>query len=137
MTREEFSKQLRELRDESGVILKNMCISMAVLPRDISRIEKALHNYSLSIAVNYLRAINSQLSLAYPDGNIVHISTPEDAIEIFKSLRTLPYRTLGEHTGVNYNSLRKIEVGETALSIDIFLKLSEYYNLKVILRKKP
>lgn len=137
MTREEFSKQLRELRDENRVLVKNIAYALNVESTHIHRYEKAQHSYALSKAIGYIHAVNAELSLEHQDGTSDVVRAPEDAISLFKSLRKLSYRALGDAVGVTHNSLRKIEVGETALSIDIFLKLSEYYNLKVILRKKP
>lgn len=82
MTREDFSKQLRQYRDLNNISLKELCNRLDVLQNSLYNIEKGVHNYGMDKAIKYANAVNANIVVTYPNRKGIVISS-EEAARIF------------------------------------------------------
>lgn len=137
MTREDFSKALRQFRDKNNVPLKDIVFALQTFEGSIYRIEKAKYNYSVQSAINYTNSVNAQIVVITPEGKEYAITDATIATKLLIKLRgdTSIYR-IAKDTGYSTTGITSAETKLTSLTIDMFLKLCEYYNLTVEIRSK-
>lgn len=138
MTREEFSKILRQKRDESGVTVKELCLRLDCLQNAMYNIEKAKHNYSLEKAIEYAKAVGAQIFVTVNNEEIA-LNTPADICKALISMRgsVSKYRA-SKDTGYYENTLLKVERGDIKCSIDLFLIYADYFAIPIkVISKQP
>lgn len=138
MTREEFSTKLKELRKESGVLLKRIYAKMDVAPIIVTRIENATGNYTLKRALSFLDAINAELYLYdqnYNCGQLIESDVQALAF-LEKYMKGTTSVSIADNIGLTKSAVGNIRNGKTVLTIDPFLRISEFFNLKVIILSK-
>lgn len=137
MTRQEFSQELKWCKIASLITLKDLCFKCNMYERDIYRIEKSLYNYGLNKALLYANAVNAEIIIKLRNGFIVVVNTVSDAVKVLKKARgtTSIYR-VAKDTKFSTTGIANAENERTELSIDMLLKLSEYYGMQVIVRRK-
>lgn len=132
MTRQDFSTILRQRRDSSGVTLKDLCYALDSLQYTVYRIEKGSNSYGVDKAIAYASATNSKIGLTTPDGIKHVLKTVDDAISVLKEARgETSYYQVAKDTGYSTTALSRTEKGQTALSIDMLLKLADYFGITV------
>lgn len=137
MTREDFSKQLRQLRDLSNTPLRTLSNALNALQNTVYRIEKGANNYSVEKAIIYATTVNAEIVATHPKRKDIVFATPEIAINFLVMARgEKSMYQVAKDNGYSQMGLSNAESGATALSIDMLLKLSEYYGYKIILRAK-
>ncbi len=135
MTREDFSKSLRQFREASGVGLKELLKALNSFECAVYRIEKGAHSYGVDKAIIYAKTVNANIYVVTPDGNEHRIDNVKQATSILKEARgEISFSKVARDNGYSTPGIIRAENGVTVLSIDMFLKLSESYNLDVILR---
>lgn len=137
MTREEFSKLLRQHRKESKTTLKTLCMALNVLSNGVYHVENGTHNYTLGRAITYANAVNCEIIAIAPNEEIHTLSSPESAVQLLISARgeTTRYR-VAKDVGMTQPGLVNVEKGNTNLTIDMLLKLLEYYGYIITVRPK-
>lgn len=137
MTRQEFSQELKWCRTVSLITLKDLCFKCNMYEHDIYRIEKSLYNYGLNKALLYANAVNAEIIIKLRNGFIVVVNAVSDAVKVLKKARgtTSIYR-VAKDTKFSTTGIANAENETTGLSIDMLLKLSEYYGMQVIVRRK-
>lgn len=124
---------MRHYRDVNQVPLKNLCNALNALQSTVYRIEKGSHNYSVDKAIIYAGAVKANIVIIA--NNQLHILERDtQAIQLLKEFRSAPLRDVAHMTGFSHPGISKMERGEVNLSIDMFLKLAEYYGLTVEIR---
>lgn len=137
MTREDFSKRLRQYRDLNNISLKELCNRLDVLQNSLYNIEKGVHNYGMDKAIKYANAVNANIVVTSPNRKGIVISS-EEAARIFLIMargdKTM-FR-VAKDLGYSPTGLSNSENGVSALSIDMVLKLAEYYGYVVTVKAK-
>lgn len=137
MTRKDFSKQLRQYRELNNVSLKDLCNALNALQDTVYRIEKGVNNYGFKKALIYANAVNAMVVIAHPNRKDIVLSSVETAINFLIMARgdTSVYR-VAKDNGYSQCGIANVETGVTALSIDMLLKLTEYYGYEITIRAK-
>lgn len=136
MTREEFSKLLRQHRDESNTSLRVLSEALNALQNTVYRIEKGANNYSFEKAIIYAKTVGVEIVASNSKMSIV-LSSVDAATNFLKMARgdKSAYQ-VAKDNGYSQMGLSNSENGVSALSIDMLLKLSEYYGYEITIRAK-
>lgn len=137
MTREDFSKQLRQYRELNNISLKDLCNALNALQNTVYRIEKGANNYSVEKALIYANTVNAVVVITHPNRKDIVLSSVETAINFLIMARgdTSMYK-VAKDNGYSQVGIANAENGATALSIDMLLKLTEYYGYGITIRAK-
>lgn len=137
MTREDFSKQLRHYRDLNNTLLKTLCFALNSGEKDIYRIEKASHNYSLQKAILYADTVNAKIVITHSNRKDLTLSSVDTATNFLIMARgDVSLYKVAKDNGYSQTGIANSERGTTALSIDMLLKLTEYYGYGITIRAK-
>lgn len=137
MTREEFSARLKELRRESGETVKKVCVALDCLHTDLYRIDNAKFNYGLERALKYADAISANVCVAISnkqciDTHHVVLHNTQQIVDILTRARgDTTFSQVATDIGVVHSTVSRVEKGKCALTIDVFLKLADYYGMEV------
>lgn len=137
MTRLEFSNQLSELRQSSGIKMKDICFAMNVMPTEIYRLENGKNSFNMAKAISYLHSINGYIQLR-KNKTIYSIMQYEDIVQWLINERKDNYtqRALTQKTGCANGTIGNIESGKSIMSIDFFLRLAEVLEFSITIAEK-
>lgn len=131
MDRIEFSNLLVQTKINSGVSTSELMFALKIMPSQLKRIEKAENNYSLDKAIGYLHILNQYIHVAN-DYFEVDVNKPEDFVEAFRHLKTdVPTTVLARKLDASVTMLNRILSYRSAITIDVFLSICTFYNLKI------
>lgn len=128
MDRKSLCLIIKNLRQESGVSMKTICMAMDLLPSSIYRFESGKHNFNLKLLFSYLKAINVQMVLSDSNNANVLISDYEQFVDWLIEIRTnagYTQRKLAEKTGITQVTIANIESKKSVVTIDYFFKIIE------------
>lgn len=132
MTREEFGCQLRKIRLASPVSITRLCGILNWLTQHLFRVENAKNNYAVYKATEYLSAIGSQLIATTTNGSQHPIVDNASAATFLLNARGSESAVkVAESIGVTTQGLRSMETQKSQCSIDMFLKLCDYYGITI------
>lgn len=137
MTRTEFSEMLRQFRDSSNTSLISLCNALNTLQNTVYRIEKGANNYSVEKAIKYASTVGAEIVATCPRKKDIVLKSPELAVNFLIMARgEKTMYQVAKDNGYSQMGLSNAESGATALSIDMLLKLSEYYGYTITVRAK-
>lgn len=137
MTREDFSKQLRQYRELNNISLKDLCNALNALQNTVYRIEKGANNYCVEKALIYANTVNAAVVITHPNRKDIVLSSVETAINFLIMARgDISMYKVAKDNGYSQVGIANAENGATALSIDMLLKLTEYYGYGITIRAK-
>lgn len=132
MTREEFGETLHKIRRESPATIATMCRALQDDGVIMKRIEKARHSYAIINAINYLKATGHKLIAIKCDEQKHHLADNSSAATLLLNTRGKESAVkVAEAIGVTTKGLRCMERQITSCSIDMFLKLCDYYGITI------
>lgn len=138
MTREEFGIALRQQRESAGVMLKTMCVTLNVMPTNLYRIEQAKHNFSVQKAIEYLDVSHGEIVLCGNKNHEMRANSLESVLSALKSIiGDASAYSIAPQIGYSRNVIISALNGKTALSIDMFLRLCDHFNVTVSIVPKP
>lgn len=135
MTREEFSEMLVEARASAEMKQRDMVFAIKMMPSDISIMENAKQNYSIIKALKYLAALNYYIRISndYSDATI---ESQDDALKWFKLLKSdVSTMLLAPRLGVSQSIVNKILNGKGAITIDMLIRIANFYNCNITIEK--
>lgn len=131
MNRIEFGKKLCDIRNNEGVSMMDMMLSLKVLDSQIRRIEKAKNNFSLAKVISYLDVIGYHVEVEGRNSYLILYDSAE-AVEWFKSIKgEVSMSKLAPQLGITQSALSLILSGKNSLTIDVFLAICNYYNAEI------
>ena len=136
MTRQEFSKMLSDKRKENGQTIKDVCLKIGLLTGDVVRIEKGLNNYKMQRCYEYMSAIKTTIEVQ-DERDTVLIKDTTSLVEFIKRKRKEKKYSqckLAQLIDRVPRTIEKMESGESALSVDVFLKSCEALNVSFALK---
>lgn len=134
MTREEFSEKLKEARTNNKVNIKQLCYALDVLSSAVYNIEKASNNYGFARAIKYAHTVGVRVVVSENRS----IDSAEDAIRFLREMAgSSQLYVLAPQIGCTGQALTYALNGKTALSIDMFLRLCDHFNVTVSIVPKP
>lgn len=114
-----------------------ICTALNTLPSSVYRIENGEHNYAVEKAIIYANTAKCEIVVIAPDNKeyVLHSLESASTLLIFARGDKSRYR-ISKDTGFSQQGLANSESGKTQLSIDMLLKLLEYYGYTITVRPK-
>lgn len=134
MTRKEFSTQLSDIRKSSGVKIKDICMSLNVLPDAIYRMEGGKFNYDTNRMLAYCNALGIKVVL-----NGITVTDYDSLLSTTVKIRKaaeFTQRSLAEVVGISRQAVVYIETQKNTLTIDVLLKICEVAGATILLNRK-
>lgn len=134
MTRKEFSTQLSDIRKSSGVKIKDICMSLNVLPDAIYRMEGGKFNYDTNRMLAYCNALGIKVVL-----NGITVTDYDSLLSTTVKIRKaaeFTQRSLAEVVGISRQAVACIETQKNTLTIDVLLKICEVAGATILLNRK-
>lgn len=134
MTRKEFSTQLSDIRKSSGVKIKDICMSLNVLPDAIYRMEGGKFNYDTNRMLAYCNALGIKVVL-----NGITVTDYDSLLSTTVKIRKaaeFTQRSLAEVVGISRQAVVYIETQKNTLTIDVLLKICEAAGATILLNRK-
>lgn len=137
MNRQEFCELMAKAKAESGVGTTELALKMKMQPSPLRRFERGINNFNLEKLFNYLNALGCVLVLSN-DKQTYHNSY-ESIPDWIASHRkqNAPLREFAEKIGCSFEGLSRAENRKTVISIDLFLKITNYLNVTVNISSQP
>lgn len=134
MTRKEFSTKLSDIRKSSGVKIKDICMSLNVLPDAIYRMEGGKFNYDTNRMLAYCNALGIKVVL-----NGITVTDYDSLLSTTVKIRKaaeFTQRSLAEVVGISRQAVVYIETQKNTLTIDVLLKICEVAGATILLNRK-
>lgn len=137
MTREEFSAMCKQFRENvAHASLSDVWRISGFQPSQTIRIEKARLNYNMGNTLKYLEAIGAEL-IIQDDGNELTVLDYNTLAKWLKSKRgEKSQKELTDDLHIANGTIGKIELGNTKMTIDIFLSLANFFNCQILIKPK-
>lgn len=137
MERIEFCELMVEAKKRSGISTSQVSFELKMLLPSLRRLEKGIHNFSVSKAIDYLHSINGYIQL-HKNKTIYSIMQYEDIVQWLINERKDNYtkHALTQKTGCANGTIGNIESGKSVMSIDIFLRLSEVLGFSITIERQ-
>lgn len=135
MDRKDFCTLLVNCRESHGCGKNEMCRRMGITFSQFQRIEDVSTNFALEKALNYLGVFKCCIRVVndYSEFQIYSIC---DVINWFRTLKSDTTATLlSKISKVPSTTICSILLGETKMTIDVFLKLANFYNCNITIEK--
>ena len=133
MTREEFSKILRDARIGKGLTVMKMWQKSGLTNVQLQYIERGKNNYGLKNVLRYLSALELCLALKTPQHRLI-VRDNADIVSFFRNEReskSITQLKLAELSNVSEGTLRDIEQQQTKFHIDPFLAVASALGVEV------
>lgn len=133
MTREEFSKALKDVRENSGLGRTKMRMMSRLPKQQIAYMEEASNNYALKNVICYLNTLNFQLFLSIEQRCLV-AQDNADVVSFFRGVReskSITQARLAELSKMATVSLQNIERQQRKFHIDAFLAIASALDIEI------
>lgn len=133
MTREEFSKELKDARISRGVTRIALWQRSGLTEMQIQRMEKGGNNYGLKNVIRFLQSLVCDLVLLC-DGQSFVVDDSVAFVSFFRNRRTaksISRLKLSELSKISNRSLEKLEQGVHISRIDAFLAIASALDVEI------
>ena len=133
MTREEFSKMLRDARVGRGFSGVNVWQKSGLSCGQVQYIEQGKNNYGLKNVLRYLSALELSLVLKTPQHRLI-VRDNADIVSFFRNEReskSITRSKLAELSNMSEGTLSDIEQQQTKFHIDPFLAVASALGVEV------